>query len=79
LLRHHDRAWQSFWPRVQLVALPDIHAYAGVAAAQLADHALECQRGDQWLRVAAAALPGNGLNDFADALHRLLPSANLHK
>jgi hypothetical protein len=30
--------------------------------------------GQQRLRVAAAALPRNSLNDIADALHRVLPS-----
>lgn len=37
LLRHHDRAWRLFWPRLRLVALPEVHRFAGVAAAHLAD------------------------------------------
>ena len=37
LLRHHDRAWRLFWPRLRLLALPEVHRYAGVAAAHLAD------------------------------------------
>jgi hypothetical protein len=37
LLRHHDRAWRLFWPRLRLVMLPEIHRYNGVAAAHLAD------------------------------------------
>jgi hypothetical protein len=44
LLRHHDRAWQAFWARVQLVAIPDLQRYAGVAAAQLADLLMRLQR-----------------------------------
>ncbi|HEU5100398.1 MAG TPA: hypothetical protein VFU22_15325, partial [Roseiflexaceae bacterium] len=37
LLRHHDRAWRLFWPRLRLVALPEVHRFSGVAAAHLAD------------------------------------------
>jgi hypothetical protein len=37
LLRHHDRAWRLFWPRLRLVMLPEVHRYNGVAAAHLAD------------------------------------------
>jgi len=37
LLRHHDRAWRLFWPRLRLVMLPEIQRYNGVAAAHLAD------------------------------------------
>src|SRR5262245_24982767 len=44
MLRHHDRAWQSFWPRLQLVAIPDLQRYAGVAAAHLADLLMRLQR-----------------------------------
>jgi len=44
MLRHHDRAWQSFWPRLQVVAIPDLHRYAGVAAAHLADLLMRLQR-----------------------------------
>ncbi len=44
MLRHHDRAWQSFWSRLQLVALPDLQHYAGVAAAHLADLLMRLQR-----------------------------------
>jgi hypothetical protein len=51
LLRHHDRAWRLFWPRLQLVALPEIQRYTGVAAAQLADLLTRVQR-------VAAALRG---------------------
>lgn len=44
LLRHHDRAWRLFWPRLRVVALPDIHRYAGVTGAHLADLLLRLQR-----------------------------------
>jgi DEAD/DEAH box helicase domain-containing protein len=44
LLRHHDRAWQLFWSRLRLVMLPDLHRYAGVAGAHLADLLLRLQR-----------------------------------
>jgi hypothetical protein len=44
LLRHHDRAWQLFWPRLQIAVLLDIHRYAGVAGAHLADLLLRLQR-----------------------------------
>jgi hypothetical protein len=37
LLRHHDRAWRLFWPRLKLVSLPEVHRYNGVGAAHLAD------------------------------------------
>lgn len=36
LLRHHDRAWQSFWRHLRLIMLFDIEAYSGVAAKHLA-------------------------------------------
>jgi hypothetical protein len=44
LLRHHDRAWRLFWPRLQIAALLDVHCYAGVAGAHLADLLLRLQR-----------------------------------
>src|SRR5689334_5693359 len=44
LLRHHDRAWRLFWPRLRLVLLPEIHRYNGVAAAHLADLLVRIQR-----------------------------------
>jgi ATP-dependent helicase YprA (DUF1998 family) len=44
LLRHHDRAWRLFWPRLQLVALPEVQRYNGVAAAHLADLLTRMQR-----------------------------------
>ncbi len=44
LLRHHERAWSTFWQGVRLVHFADIHAYQGVAAAHLADLLLRAQR-----------------------------------
>ncbi len=44
LLRHHDRAWRQFWPRLQMLALLDIQRYHGVAGAHLADLLLRTQR-----------------------------------
>ena len=44
LLRHHDRAWSLFWPRLRLVFLPDLHRYTGVAGAHLANLLLRLQR-----------------------------------
>jgi hypothetical protein len=44
LLRHHDRAWRFFWPRLRLVVLPDLQSYDGVAGAHLADLLLRVQR-----------------------------------
>ncbi len=44
LLRHHDRAWRLFWPRLRLVMLPEIHRYNGVAAAHLADLLVRIER-----------------------------------
>jgi len=44
LLRHHDRAWRLFWPRLRLVLLPEIHRYNGVAAAHLADLLVRIER-----------------------------------
>jgi hypothetical protein len=62
LLRHHDRAWSLFWPRLRLVALPEIHRHTGVAGAHLADLLLRAQRvaaahsGDARLATLAAML-----------------------
>jgi DEAD/DEAH box helicase domain-containing protein len=44
LLRHHDRAWRLFWPRLRLVMLPEIQRYNGVAAAHLADLLVRIER-----------------------------------
>ncbi|MEP7190827.1 MAG: helicase, partial [Roseiflexaceae bacterium] len=44
LLRHHDRAWRLFWPRLRLVMLPEIQRYNGVAAAHLADLLVRVER-----------------------------------
>jgi ATP-dependent helicase YprA (DUF1998 family) len=44
LLRHHDRAWRLFWPRLQLAILPEIQRYTGVAGAHLADLLIRIQR-----------------------------------
>jgi ATP-dependent helicase YprA (DUF1998 family) len=44
LLRHHDRAWRLFWPRLRLIMLPEIQRYSGIAAAQLADLLVRIQR-----------------------------------
>jgi ATP-dependent helicase YprA (DUF1998 family) len=44
LLRHHDRAWSLFWPRLRLAYLPNLHRYTGVAGAHLADLLLRIQR-----------------------------------
>jgi hypothetical protein len=44
LLRHHDRAWRLFWPRLKLVVLPEVHRYNGVAAAHLADMLTRVER-----------------------------------
>ena len=44
LLRHHDRAWHLFWPRLRLILIPEIQRYTGVAAAHLADLLIRAQR-----------------------------------
>ncbi len=44
LLRHHDRAWNLFWPKVRLLALPNLHHYIGVAGGHMADMMLRIQR-----------------------------------
>jgi outer membrane biosynthesis protein TonB len=44
LLRHHDRAWQTFWERLNIVALIDCDHYTGVAAAHLAGLLLRAMR-----------------------------------
>ncbi len=44
LLRHHDRAWQGFWSRLQLILIADAHRYAGVAAGHLSALLLRAQR-----------------------------------
>jgi outer membrane biosynthesis protein TonB len=44
LLRHHDRAWQTFWSRLGMVALIDCDRYTGVAAAHLASLLLRATR-----------------------------------
>ncbi|KAB8141296.1 helicase [Chloroflexia bacterium SDU3-3] len=44
LLRHHDRAWSLLWPKVQMLALLDIHRYHGVAGSHVADLMLRTQR-----------------------------------
>lgn len=44
LLRHHDRGWGRFWPRLQFVMLPEIQQYTGVAGAHLADLLFRIQR-----------------------------------
>ncbi|MFL5800698.1 MAG: helicase, partial [Roseiflexaceae bacterium] len=59
LLRHHDRAWRLFWPRLRLLLLPDLQRYAGVAGAHLTDLLLRAQRvgaahsGNQYLSILA--------------------------
>jgi hypothetical protein len=63
LLRHHDRAWALFWPRLRLIALPEAQRYAGVAGAHLANLLLRVQRiaaahaGDQLRSVLATIAP----------------------
>jgi ATP-dependent helicase YprA (DUF1998 family) len=59
LLRHHDRAWSLFWPRLRLALLPDLQRYTGVAGAHLADLLLRLQR------VATAHGGGHLLNILA--------------
>ncbi|EFO80123.1 helicase [Oscillochloris trichoides DG-6] len=44
MLRYHDRAWQGFWSRLQVVFLADVHRYTGVAAAHLTSLLLRLQR-----------------------------------
>jgi DEAD/DEAH box helicase domain-containing protein len=44
LLRHHDRAWQQFWPTLRLIMLPDVQRHSGVAGAHLADLLLRSVR-----------------------------------
>lgn len=44
MLRHHDRGWRLFWPRLQYVLIHDLHRYQGVAGAHLADLLLRLQR-----------------------------------
>lgn len=36
LLRHHDRAWQSFWANLRMVVLAEVDYYSGVAIEHLA-------------------------------------------
>lgn len=44
LLRHHERAWRSFWAGLRMLAVYDLHQATGVAAAHLADLVLRSQR-----------------------------------
>jgi hypothetical protein len=44
LLRHHDRAWQTFWARLGFVGLLDSDRYSGVAAAHVAGLLLRATR-----------------------------------
>jgi ATP-dependent helicase YprA (DUF1998 family) len=59
LLRHHDRAWRLFWPRLRLLLLPDLQRYTGVAGAHLSDLLVRIQRvaavhaGSQYLSILA--------------------------
>jgi DEAD/DEAH box helicase domain-containing protein len=63
LLRHHDRAWRLFWPRLRLLLLPDLQRYTGVAGAHLTDLLLRAQRvatahsGSQYLSILATMTP----------------------
>lgn len=61
LLRHHDRGWSNFWARLQLVLLPDLQQFTGVAAAQLADLLFRSQR--------IAAHHGGHAPNFLAVLH----------
>jgi hypothetical protein len=56
LLRHHDRAWRSFWAHLRLIAIRSIHTYTGVAAAHLVGLLLRVRRlcpADEPLRMIA--------------------------
>lgn len=44
LLRHHDRAWNLFWPHARMLALLDLHRYNGIAGAHMTDMLLRVQR-----------------------------------
>ncbi|HEX5688819.1 MAG TPA: DEAD/DEAH box helicase, partial [Roseiflexaceae bacterium] len=74
LLRHHDRAWNLFWQRLRLVALPEAQRYAGVAGAHMANLLLRMQRiasayaGDQALGVVATIAPCDAPEDALNAL-----------
>src|SRR5262245_23388743 len=82
LLRHHDRAWSLFWPRLQLVLLPDLHRYTGVAGAHLADLLLRLQRvatahgGGPLLNILATMVacddPAPALNTFLGQAWRVI-------
>jgi ATP-dependent helicase YprA (DUF1998 family) len=75
LLRHHDRAWRLFWPRLRLLLLPDLQRYTGVAGAHLTDLLLRAQRvaaahaGSQYLSILATM---TACADPAPALKALL-------
>src|SRR5262245_14421143 len=82
LLRHHDRAWKLFWPRLRLVLLPDLHRYTGVAGAHLADLLLRLQRvatahgGGPLLNILATMIacddPAPALNTFLGQAWRVI-------
>jgi hypothetical protein len=44
VLRHHERAWRTFWPALRLLLLPDLHRHTGIAGAHLADLLLRTLR-----------------------------------
>jgi DEAD/DEAH box helicase domain-containing protein len=84
LLRHHDRAWSLFWPRLRLALLPDLQRYTGVAGAHLADLLLRLQRitaahgGGQLLNILATMIacddPAPALATFLGQTWRTIPA-----
>ncbi|MCS6938499.1 MAG: DUF1998 domain-containing protein [Roseiflexus sp.] len=73
LLRHHARAWSAFWSGLRLILIPDVHRFAGVAGAHLADLLMRAYR----VATAHGAAPGflaslMRLNDPTPALSALL-------
>ncbi len=59
MLRHHDRAWQLLFSRLRALLIPDIHRFAGVSGAHLADLLLRLRR------VSAAHNPSSALATLA--------------
>jgi DEAD/DEAH box helicase domain-containing protein len=77
LLRHHDRAWRTFWPRIRMFLIPDIQQYSGVAGAHLADlilrvHRVTAAHTNRHLSLLATMI---SCHESSDALQHMLGQA----